>query len=88
VGFAAESQRLETYAESKRKAKNLALVVGNLVQDGLGGETNQVILFDATGAYPLPSAKKIIVARGIVAHLASLMEKLDGNPRGKPRTNS
>ncbi|MDO9448908.1 MAG: bifunctional phosphopantothenoylcysteine decarboxylase/phosphopantothenate--cysteine ligase CoaBC [Rugosibacter sp.] len=88
VGFAAESQNLETYAESKRKAKNLALVVGNLVQDGLGGETNRVTLFDATGAYPLPSAKKIIVARGIVAHLASLMEKLDGKPCGKPRANS
>ena len=88
VGFAAESQNLETYAESKRKAKNLALVVGNLVQDGLGGETNRVTLFDATGAYPLPPAKKIIVARGIVAHLASLMEKLDGKPCGKPRANS
>ncbi len=88
VGFAAESQNLETYAESKRKAKNLALVVGNLVQDGLGGETNRVTLFDATGAYPLPPAKKIIVARGIVAHLASLMEKLDGKPCGTPRANS
>lgn len=88
VGFAAESQNLETYAESKRKAKNLALVVGNLVQDGLGGETNRVTLFDATGAYPLPPAKKIIVARGIVAHLASLMEKLDGKPCGNPRANS
>lgn len=88
VGFAAESQNLETYAESKRKAKNLALVVGNLVQDGLGGETNRVTLFDATGAYPLPPAKKIIVARGIVAHLASLMEKLDGKSCEKPRANS
>lgn len=78
VGFAAESQNLETYAESKRKAKNLALVVGNLVQDGLGRETNRVTLFDATGAHPLPPAKKIIVARGIVAHLVSLMEKCDG----------
>lgn len=81
VGFAAESQNLEAYAESKRKAKNLALVVGNLVQDGLGGETNRVTLFDATGAYPLPPAKKIIVARGIVAHLASLMKKCDEKSR-------
>lgn len=88
VGFAAESQNLETYAESKRKAKNLALVVGNLVQDGLGGETNRVTLFDATGAYPLPPAKKIIVARGIVAHLATLMEKLDGKPCRNTHANS
>lgn len=73
VGFAAESQDLAKYAETKRKTKKLALVVGNLVQDGLGGDTNCVILFDAQGAHPLPAAKKIDVARGIVAHLAGLM---------------
>ena len=36
VGFAAESRDLARYAEGKRVAKKLALVVGNLVQDGLG----------------------------------------------------
>ncbi len=50
VGFAAESQNLAAYAEGKRVAKKLALVVGNLVQDGLGGDTNTVTLFDAAGA--------------------------------------
>jgi phosphopantothenoylcysteine decarboxylase/phosphopantothenate--cysteine ligase len=55
VGFAAESHDLATYAESKRVSKKLALVVGNLVQDGLGTDTNRVILFDASGAHP-PSA--------------------------------
>jgi phosphopantothenoylcysteine decarboxylase/phosphopantothenate--cysteine ligase len=77
VGFAAESQNLATYAESKRQAKNLALVVGNLVQDGLGTDSNRVVLFDATGAHPLPLAEKIDVARGIVAHLANLLEQSD-----------
>ncbi len=75
VGFAAESHDLATYAEAKRRAKKLALVVGNLIQDGLGGETNNVTLFDALGAYPLPLAEKMEVARGIVAHLAALIEK-------------
>lgn len=79
VGFAAESRDLATYAEGKRVAKNLALVVGNLVQDGLGGDTNAVTLFDAVGAHALPPADKSEVARGIVAHIASLMEK----PRGQ-----
>ena len=78
VGFAAESRDLNTYAEGKRVAKKLALVVGNLVQDGLGGETNAVTLFDATGSHALPPANKPDVARSIVAHLVRLMEKSHG----------
>jgi phosphopantothenoylcysteine decarboxylase/phosphopantothenate--cysteine ligase len=73
VGFAAESRDLATYAEGKRIAKNLKLVVGNLVQDGLGGDTNAVTLFDAGGATALPPAGKIEVARGIVAQIVRLM---------------
>ena len=78
VGFAAESQNLATYAEGKRVAKRLALVVGNLVQDGLGGDSNAVTLFDAAGAHVLPPGHKSEVARGIVAHIAGLMEKSRG----------
>lgn len=78
VGFAAESQDLVVYAEGKRVAKKLALVVGNLVQDSLGGDTNAVTLFDATGAHVMPPAGKPEVARGIVAHIAALMEKPHG----------
>lgn len=78
VGFAAESQDLNTYAEGKRVAKKLALVVGNLVQNGLGGDTNAVTLFDAAGAHVLPPAAKSDVARGIVTHIAGLLEKLRG----------
>ena len=74
VGFAAESQELAEYAEGKRRAKKLPLVVGNLVQDGLGGDTNQVTLFDAAGAHPLPAGGKLAVARGIVSHIARLMK--------------
>ena len=62
-------------AEGKRLAKNLKLVVGNLVQDGLGGDNNTVTLFDVHGAHPLPPADKLEVARGIVAHIAALLEK-------------
>jgi len=73
VGFAAESQNLAAYAEGKRQTKKLPLVVGNLVQDGLGGDRNEVVLFDATGSHPLPPAAKLEVARGIVGHLAGLL---------------
>ena len=74
VGFAAESRDLAKYAEGKRITKKLGMVVGNLVQDGLGGDSNAVILFDAAGTHPLPPAAKTEVARGIVAHLAKLLE--------------
>jgi phosphopantothenoylcysteine decarboxylase/phosphopantothenate--cysteine ligase len=74
VGFAAESRDLATYAEGKRIAKRLPLVVGNLVQVGMGGDGNEVTLFDAAGAHPLPPGDKLAVARGIVAHLAQLLE--------------
>lgn len=73
VGFAAESRELERYAEGKRIAKKLDLVVGNLVQDGLGADDNLVTLFDAAGAHPLPRAPKDAIARQIINHLAPLL---------------
>ncbi len=76
VGFAAESRDLEKYAEDKRQKKKLALVVGNLVQDALGGDDSAVILFDARGRHPLGPAPKIDIARGIVTHIGAM---LDGN---------
>ncbi len=74
VGFAAESRNLAEYAEGKRVAKRLPLVVGNLVRDGLGGDANSVILFDADGSHPLPPGDKLTVARAIVAHIVPLLE--------------
>ena len=74
VGFAAESRNLAEYAEGKRLSKKLPLVVGNLVQDGLGGDANSVILFDADGSHPLPTGAKLDVARAIVAHLAPMLD--------------
>ena len=75
VGFAAESRNLDEYAEGKRKAKRLPLIVGNLVQDGLGGDDNLVVLYDDVGRHPLPKAPKPDLARAIVAHLAGLLPK-------------
>ncbi|MDD5249175.1 MAG: bifunctional phosphopantothenoylcysteine decarboxylase/phosphopantothenate--cysteine ligase CoaBC [Rhodocyclaceae bacterium] len=74
VGFAAESRDLAAYAEGKRQSKKLPLVVGNLVADGLGGETNAVTLFDAKGAHPLPPGEKLAVARDIVSHIAAMID--------------
>jgi len=76
VGFAAESRDLDEYAEGKRKAKKLPLIVGNLVQDGLGGDDNLGVLYDDAGRHPLPRAPKPDLARAIVAHLAGLLPEV------------
>ncbi|MCC4116994.1 bifunctional phosphopantothenoylcysteine decarboxylase/phosphopantothenate--cysteine ligase CoaBC [Aromatoleum toluclasticum] len=74
VGFAAESRDLDAYAEGKRRAKRLPMLVGNLVQDGLGSDDNLVILYDDAGRHPLERAPKTVVARRIVEHLAGLLK--------------
>ena len=74
VGFAAESRDLEKYAEGKRQKKKLALVAGNLVQDGLGGDTNAVVLLDDQGRHQLGPAPKIDIARAIIAHIGRMLE--------------
>jgi phosphopantothenoylcysteine decarboxylase/phosphopantothenate--cysteine ligase len=75
VGFAAESERLETYAQEKRLRKKIPLIVGNLIQEGFGGAQNRVILFDEAGSHPLPVASKTEIARQLIAHIVNLMEK-------------
>lgn len=69
VGFAAESENLEEYAQKKRRKKNIPLIVANLIQDGLGGDTNTIVLFDETGSHELPPASKISLARQLVAEI-------------------
>lgn len=73
VGFAAESQDLDAYAEGKRRKKGLPMLVGNLVQDGMGADDNVVVLYDDAGRHPLPRAPKAEVSHGIIAHLATLL---------------
>jgi len=75
VGFAAESQNLATYAQKKRLAKKIPLIVGNLIQDGFGGDDNKLVLFDDTGETRLAPATKIELARALVAHIAKLLDE-------------
>lgn len=75
VGFAAESENLHEYAEMKRRRKNLPLLAANLVQTAVGGEENELVLFDDDGTHPLPRAPKIALARQLIAHIANLYKK-------------
>ena len=80
VGFAAESEKLPEYAESKRRSKKIPLIVGNLIHDGFGGDDNRLILFDDEGQHALPVAPKIDLARQLVAHIATLLDKRQCTP--------
>ena len=79
VGFAAESQNLEEYAQSKRRKKNIPLIAGNLIQEGFGGDDNRLVLFDDAGVHPLTPAPKSVLARQLVEHIAYLTGSNDAH---------
>jgi phosphopantothenoylcysteine decarboxylase/phosphopantothenate--cysteine ligase len=73
VGFAAETQDLIKLAEQKRIAKNLPLLVANLVNESMGQDDANITLLDQTGVYPLPRADKRILAAKILTHISHLI---------------
>jgi phosphopantothenoylcysteine decarboxylase/phosphopantothenate--cysteine ligase len=50
------------------------------VQDAIGREDNELILFDDEGAHPLPRAPKIVLARQLIKHIAKLYHQ-SGNKK-------
>ncbi|MBI3897781.1 MAG: bifunctional phosphopantothenoylcysteine decarboxylase/phosphopantothenate--cysteine ligase CoaBC [Gammaproteobacteria bacterium] len=73
VGFAAETDDLETYARAKLQTKNIDLVAANLVgAQGLGFEAddNELLLVDRTGSTPLTRAPKGALARALIHEIA------------------
>ena len=75
VGFAAESERLEEHARQKRERKKIPLIVANLVQDGFGGDTNTLVLFDDKGRHDLPADKKLALARQLIREIAARLPR-------------
>ena len=72
VGFAAESHNLREHAEEKRRRKKLPLLAANLAQGAIGADDNELMLFDDAGAHVLPRAQKTVIARQLMAHIATL----------------
>lgn len=72
VGFAAESENLEEYAELKRRRKHLPLIVANDVREAMGSDKAQLYLLDEDGRHVLEEADKLTQARRLVAHIARL----------------
>lgn len=75
VGFAAESENLIEHAEAKRKKKQLPLLVANLVQESMGQDNASVVLLDDEGSHPLPRAEKDEIARHLLWHIATMLNK-------------
>ena len=73
VGFAAETENLLEYAETKRKAKKLPLIVANLAKEALGSDENSVTLIDKNGAHVLPRAPKIQISKLLLEHIAKML---------------
>ncbi len=71
VGFAAESERLLEHAAEKRLRKRVPLIVANLGPATFGQDDNAVTLIDEHGARELPRASKRMLARQLVAEIAS-----------------
>lgn len=72
VGFAAESENLAEFAETKRRRKRLPLLAANLAHKAIGADDNEIILFDDAGAHPIPRGPKLGQARALIAHIARL----------------
>ena len=75
VGFAAETQDIETHARAKLKAKGCDLIVANTVagpKDAgvFGAETNTVTLVARSGVEHWDSVSKVDVARRLAARIA------------------
>ncbi len=80
VGFAAESEKLLEHANAKRRRKRVPLLVANLALAAFGADENEIVLLDDAGNHPLPRAPKGLLARQIVAAIASALG------RGLPRS--
>jgi phosphopantothenoylcysteine decarboxylase/phosphopantothenate--cysteine ligase len=72
VGFAAESEDLESNGQAKRRRKQLPLLAANLAQTAIGADDNELLLIDDEGTHRLPRAPKLDQARSLVRHIAKL----------------
>jgi phosphopantothenoylcysteine decarboxylase/phosphopantothenate--cysteine ligase len=78
VGFAAETEHLETAARAKLVAKGVDLIAANLVggsEGGFGVDENRLLLVDRAGSTELPLAPKSQLARALIRHIANIYNR-------------
>ena len=82
VGFAAESQDLLANAQAKRARKGVPLLVGNIGPATFGQDDNALLLVDEAGAQELPRNSKLVLARQLIANIASRIRAGGRNDAG------
>lgn len=75
VGFAAETSDLDNHAQAKRQKKGVPLLIGNLVQDSIGSDESDMVLYDDAGLMRLGRADKLTQARRLVVEIAARTER-------------
>jgi phosphopantothenoylcysteine decarboxylase / phosphopantothenate---cysteine ligase len=87
VGFAAETNDVESYARAKLERKQLDLIAANRVGGGAGFdvEDNELILLWPSGSEHLPRGSKRDLARALIARIASLRKVTTERRKTAPR---
>ncbi|AJD90946.1 phosphopantothenoylcysteine decarboxylase [Jeotgalibacillus malaysiensis] len=79
IGFAAETEQLETYAKRKLESKNADMIVGNNILTegaGFGTDTNAVTFFRKDGTISeLPLQTKEQVAQALLSEIDHLLKE-------------
>ncbi|MFZ4834675.1 bifunctional phosphopantothenoylcysteine decarboxylase/phosphopantothenate--cysteine ligase CoaBC [Rouxiella sp. Mn2063] len=78
VGFAAETQNVEEYAQQKRARKNLDLICANDVsgpEQGFNSDNNALHLYWQGGDKALPLSDKTLLGQRLLDEIVSLYEK-------------
>lgn len=78
VGFAAETQDLQHYAEQKMKNKNLDMIAANRVDaadSGFEVDDNTLSVFWPSGSKQLPRQSKTAIAAALIDIIADLFEQ-------------
>ena len=73
VGFAAETENLNDNAHAKRILKGIPLIIANQAQDTLGNDDCAIILLDSQGSRAIAKQTKLLSAREVIKHIASLL---------------
>jgi phosphopantothenoylcysteine decarboxylase/phosphopantothenate--cysteine ligase len=60
VGFRGRKPQSGRVCGRQAQGQEAALIVGNLVQDGLGGDDNLVVLYDDAGRHPCHEHQSLI----------------------------
>lgn len=69
VGFAAETEHVLEYANQKRLAKRLPMIIANHANTAMGSDQNTVTIIDEQGEHPLGKDDKLNIAFKILSHL-------------------